>query len=248
MGMQANSKDQEALIREKYQGDREAAGLLADLARLEAGEPLAYIIGNIPFLGVSIGLESRPLIPRPETEWWAEALCGRIGEEPLRILDLCAGSGAIGLSVLKQCPSARVSFGELVPAHAELIRKNIKTNNLDGERADVRAGDLFSPLAGERYDIIATNPPYIPDTRVLDASVTTFEPHEALYAGEDGLALIRRIAAEAPAHLLEGGELWMECDIANITAAQTLLLEGGFRSAEIRTDPYGRERLLVAQL
>lgn len=247
MAMDAHRADVEALIREKYAGDPGAKGVAEDLARLNSGEPLAYVIGNIPFLGLTILLDSKPLIPRPETEWWTEELIKHISERAVSLLDLCAGSGAIGLAVLKHCPNVRVSFGELVPEHAQTIQKNIEVNGLDASRADIRIGNLFVPFVHERYDVIATNPPYIPETRMLDTRVTAHEPHEALFAGADGLDSIRSIAEEAPTHLTGTGELWMECDISNIGIAQELALKN-FTQADIRTDQYGRERVLVAHL
>lgn len=237
MGM---DQDVAALKREKPDWDEN------DVARLAAGEPLAYIIGHIPFLGVSVELFSHPLIPRPETEWWAELLCEHVSNKPMRVLDLCAGSGAVGLAVLSHCPTAKVSFGELMEEHQGAIAASIKKNNLEVAHADIRIGDLFAPFAGETFDIIATNPPYIPDDRELPKEVTQFEPPEALYAGADGLAVIRRTCAEAPAHLNEGGELWMECDIANVEEAQKLAQDGGAKRTQIRNDQYERPRLLVA--
>lgn len=246
--MEITRQEKTALVEEKYGGNDRAPGLTEDLARLAQGEPLAYVIGHIPFLGVSVHLDSHPLIPRPETEWWTEELVKRIGSAPLSVLDLCAGSGAIGLALLKHCPQVKVSFGEVVPEHSATIEKNITSNALDRARAVIRISDLFATFTGERYDIIATNPPYIPASRSLDTGVTAFEPHEALYAGEDGLTLIRRMVSEAKDHLTSQGELWMECDIANIQEAAALAREAGFRSVTIRTDLYGRERLVVAQL
>lgn len=239
------------LIRDKY-GSLDAVSeeaLEKDVERLRAGEPLAYVIGWLPFQGLRIGLGSRPIIPRPETEWWTgeliKALETRFGEQPFRLLDLCAGSGAIGLSVLARFPHAEVSFGESIALHTDQIAENVRSNHLDATRARIRRGDLFTPFFEERYDVIASNPPYIPDERELEESVSAFEPPEALYAGTDGLDIIRRIAQEAREHLLPNGELWMECDIANIEEARELVREGGAKTTEIRMDQYGRARLLV---
>jgi release factor glutamine methyltransferase len=206
----------------------------------------------MPFLDLRIGLESRPLIPRPETEWWTEALIEhlkeRFGEEPFSFLDLCAGSGAIGLAVLAAFPNAKVSFAEIVPAHAAQIRKNIEANELDAGRADVRESDLFSRYTlDDLFDVIATNPPYVPAERVLEKEVTSHEPARALFAGPDGLSYIRQIAGGASAYLRPKAELWMECDITNINQAAQLLLEAdsGAMRTEIRTDPYSRPRIVV---
>lgn len=240
-------KEEELLVRDKYGGDREAA-TDRDRDRLSEGEPLAYVIGWTPFLGLQIDLTSRPLIPRPETEWWTEELTAhlreRFGDAPFAFLDLCAGSGAIGLAVLKALPNARVTFAELRPEHIEDIRRSLLMNELDASRATLVAGDLFAEVPG-RFDVIATNPPYIPETRALERSVAAYEPSEALFSGTDGLSLIRRIAADAPEHLSPQGELWLEADIDNIEEAKALLIEGGASSAEIRTDLYGRPRIVV---
>lgn len=244
-----NQKEREFLIRDKYDGNAEA-DLSKDLARLSEGEPLAYVIGWIPFLGLRISLDSKPLIPRPETEAWTEELHTRLrekfGNQAFTFLDLCAGSGAIGLSVLSAFPAARVRFAELMPLHCAQIRRNIEENDLDASRATVHAGDLFDVFpSDQQFNVIATNPPYVPETRTLDASVTNFEPKEALYAGDDGLDLIRRIATEVSDRLEDNGELWMECDIDNIEEAKELLLSHGAKEATIRNDVYGRPRVCV---
>lgn len=240
-------KEEELLVRDKYGGDREAA-TDRDRERLSEGEPLAYVIGWIPFLDIKVDLSSRPLIPRPETEWWTEELIAhareRFGSEPFAFLDLCAGSGAIGLAVLKALPNARVTFAELKPEHLESIRKSFGMNELNASRATLVASDLFEEIP-ERFDMIATNPPYIPEGRTLEQSVAAYEPVEALFSGTDGLSLIRRIASEAHEHLLPQGELWLEADIANVEEARSLLMDGGATAAEIRTDLYGRPRIVV---
>ncbi|MBA3789311.1 HemK family protein methyltransferase [Patescibacteria group bacterium] len=242
-----------ALIRRDKYGNSARADLSKDEARLACGEPLSYVIGWVPFLNLKIRLDSHPLIPRPETEWWSEKLINYLEErfgsgetdKAFRLLDLCAGSGAIGLSILSYFPNAYVSFGELSHEHTDLIRMNIAENNLDVSRAVICAGDLFSPFTNERFDIIATNPPYIPDARELPQAVHAFEPPEALFSGPKGLDLIQRIILDVSHHLLSSGELWMECDISNIHEAQALLLASR-ADATIHEDLYGRPRLLVA--
>jgi len=234
--------DIESLIQDKYEGNMEA-DLSADLARLRSGEPLAYVIGWIPFLGLRIKLASMPLIPRPETEWWTEQLIQHLkktyGDEPFSLLDLCAGSGAIGLAILSVFPQASVTFSELIPKHAEQIKLNASVNGINASRIDVRVGDVFESIGVDTFDIIATNPPYIPASRVLDESLS-FEPNEALYSGSSGMDVITRICTEAQDHINPNGELWMECDVSNIEMAQALI-----PGSTIRTDQYGRPRVLV---
>lgn len=237
-------RDQHWLLEEKHRGD-ETPAYQADLGRLAQGEPVAYVIGSQPFLGLSIQLDSKPLIPRVETEWWTnELLKGIPADASLSFLDLCAGSGAIGCAALKRFSNAEVAFGELDPAHEATIRKNIGENGLDESRADVRIGDLFEPFGDAKFDVIAANPPYVPTDRDLPLSVARYEPASALFAGPDGLDVIRRIAAELPRHLAKDGVAWIECDRSHAKAAAHLFEERGFRT-EIRTDQYGKPRILL---
>lgn len=263
------TSEEKWLLEEKY-GGKETEAYKADKERLAKGEPLAYVIGSQPFLGLTIYLDSRPLIPRPETEWWTEQLLTEIGSRmrkvwpaehrsdrrpedfpktvtDFRFLDLCAGSGAIGCAALAKLPNAEVYFGEIEPAHKSTIEKNIKENNLDERRAFVQIGDLFEPFKNMTFDVIAINPPYIPEGRILEKSVTEFEPHKALYSGEDGLELMRKIAKELPYFLNKDGVAWIECDSARAVATRELFAEQKL-SATLRTDQYGVERLLVVSL
>lgn len=241
--------DLELLIQDKYEGDASKV-TNEDKKRLASGEPLAYVIGWVPFLGLRIDLSSKPLIPRPETEWWTEKLIAHVrekhGDSPFTLLDLCAGSGAIGLAILSSFPNAHVSFGERIPEHTEQIRKNIELNDLDSSRAEICISDVFTEFGEEKWDYIATNPPYIPSTRNLENSVIGFEPSEALFAGADGLDIISCIAGETRLHIEDDGELWIECDIQNAEATQKLLVRDGAKKVALHKDLYGRARLVIA--
>jgi len=244
-------QDIRALMRDKYDGDM-GADMHDDLARLARGEPLAYVIGWVPFLGLHIDLGSKPLIPRPETEQWAEELIARLhqkfGGAAFAFLDLCAGSGAVGLAVLHTFQNVRVTFAELDDGHAKSITESISANALAASRAEVVGGDLFEKISVKRFDIIAANPPYIPQERILPKSVMDFEPPLALFSGTYGLDLIERIAKLAPTHLEKDGELWLECDESNIASAKQMLHASGFAEVSLHTDQYGRERFLVGYL
>lgn len=265
------TRDEQWLLEEKYAG-KESDAYETDKKRLARGEPLGYVIGSQPFLNLKIYLDSKPLIPRPETEWWAEQLLENIlamrefpepkmgvglgqaarsapmfgsgNERQLKFLDLCAGSGAIGCAALARLPHAKVYFGEINPVHKDTIIKNIRENNLDASRADIRIGDLFEPFGDTQFDIIAANPPYIPTDRVLPESVARYEPEQALRSGADGLNLIRRIATNLPKYLAQNGQAWIECDSAHAAAACALFQAQNLK-AEIRTDHYGKPRILV---
>lgn len=236
------NRDERWLLDEKY-GGTETPEYEADKRRLTAGEPLGYVIGWQPFLGLKMYLDSHPLIPRSETEWWVEQLLQN-SPAPSTVLDLCAGSGAIGCAALAKLPTAHVYFGEIDPAHEATIQKNIQENTLDASRAEVRIGDLFTPFGDMRFDVIAANPPYIPSGRTLEPSVTDYEPALALFSGHDGLDLMRRIAVELPNRLTKSGRAWVECDSAHAPAARELFEAQGL-SAEIRTDQYSVPRVVV---
>lgn len=204
------NNEEKWLLKEKYQGTT-CPEFLTDCRRLTEGEPLAYIIGTIPFCNTTIYLDSRPLIPRTETEYWVAKAITDIAsrKEPL-VLDLCAGSGAIGVAVLANVSSARVDFGEIDTRHHSTILKNVHENGIDSTRARIFGGDLFTKI-GSRYDVILTNPPYIDPTRDRsEHSVRTYEPHRALYGGVRGTAYIRTIIREAPRHLTRNGVLYLE--------------------------------------
>ncbi len=259
-------KNQEAgwLLKEKYHGQK-TEGFLADCARLEAGEPLAYLIDSIPFLDCTITLTSKPLIPRPETEFWVEQAISAIKSaqgsprqglgEPwasgLLVLDLCAGSGAIGVAVAKACPDAHVAFAELEAAHFPTIKQNLALNlmltePILRERYTFYTGDLLDALPPDTmFDFILSNPPYIDAAaNTVEATVTAHEPHLALFGGERGLELIALIIAAAPNHLRPNGQLWLEHEPFQAEAIQALAEEHGFTTTH-HEDQYGTVRYSI---
>lgn len=206
------------LLQDKYAGNK-TAEFEKDVLRLREGVPLAYIIGWTPFLHTKIWLDSSPLIPRPETEFWVEKVISKIKQiqtsevrpPMLKILDLCAGSGCIGVAILKNIPNAVVHFAEIDVRHHETIRKNILENEIDLERTKIFGGNLFENIS-DKYDFIVTNPPYI-DPKLsgrIQESVKTHEPEIALFGGTDGMEIIKKMIKEAPKYLNEGGLLYIE--------------------------------------
>ena len=207
------NQEERWILEEKYKG-QECEAFLADCQRLTAGEPLAYIIGYVPFLNATIYLDSHPLIPRTETEFWVEKAINEMQIAPIanpKILDLCAGSGCIGVAVAKAVPSADIDFIEIDSVHNSTIYRTIVSNAIDLDRCRIITSDLFSELGKEKYDYILTNPPYI-DSALdrTELSVKMHEPHIALYGGSRGLATIQKIIQDASAHLTPHGVLYIE--------------------------------------
>lgn len=236
------SQDSKWLLKEKYGGEKSEA-FFADVKRLALGEPLAYLIGHVPFLDTTIGLDSHPLIPRPETEFWTEKAIAAIKEKssPVKILDLCSGSGCIGVAVAKAVPNSTVHFSEIEASHVETIKKNLKTNDIPENRTLVAHTSLFDSLPYQ-YDFILSNPPYIDETlNRVDRSVINFEPHLALFGGEDGMEVIEKIISSAIDHLNSGGQLWLEHEPEQ-TEVITELAEKYLYTISTHRDQYGTER------
>ena len=243
------SQDEKWLLKEKY-ADVESAEFEADRKRLAVGEPLGYAIGYVPFLGCKIYLDSRPLIPRAETEFWVEkaiAVIKRAAPGAPRVLDLCAGSGAIGVAVARQVPTVQITFAEIYKAHLPTIGKNLNENTILCTNYKVFQSDLFSNVHGE-FDFVLCNPPYIdPILDRTESSVKNFEPHEALYGGLGGLELIKKIITASPAHLSAAGELWLEHEPEQSAKIKELAEQNSF-VAEVHKDQYGVERYSILTL
>ncbi len=240
------SRDALWLLKEKYNGT-ETDAYHADCARLTRGEPLAYVIGHIPFLETTISLDSRPLIPRAETEYWVERAIQELKslKKDVYALDLCAGSGCIGVAVLKMLPVARVDFCEINARHHSDITHNIAQNGIDTARTHIYGGDLFAEIpAHTRYDAILSNPPYIDPARSehTHASVLEHEPHEALFGGVSGMEFIERILNDAPTYLLPSGILYIEHEPEQREEIHRIAARLPYISCETHTDQYGVPR------
>jgi len=232
------------LLKEKYNGEK-SEGFFADCERLAAGEPLAYLIGHVPFLGATIHLDSRPLIPRPETEFWTEKAIEEMRAHPnasgVRVLDLCAGSGCIGIAVQRALPNANVDFVEIDKKHHSNIQRNVEINDIDSKRARVFGGDLFKNVC-DTYDIILSNPPYIdPALDRTEESVKAHEPARALYGGTNGTEIIARIITESPHRLKENGVLYIEHEPEQEAFIQAHGSETGF-NVSTHPDQFGIQR------
>lgn len=217
-----------------------AADRLQALAtRRLAGEPLAYLTGEKAFHGLTLRVDARVLDPRDDTETlvdWALALLP--ADAPRRVLDLGTGSGAIALAIAQQRPLAQVVAVDASADALAVARANAERLGL---RVDMRLGDWLTPVAGERLDLIVSNPPYIADTDP-HLPALAHEPRQALVSGADGLDDIRRIVAQAPAHLAPGGWLLLEHGWDQAGAVRDLLGAAGFAQVQSRRDLAGIER------
>ena len=221
------------------------------------GRPLQYVMGTASFYGIDLAVDERVLIPRPETELLAERAIAELKERPFpKVMDLCTGSGAIAAAVAANVPNVKVVATELSPRAFMLARVNLRPY----ANVKVLRGDLFEALESKDsdpstkdipFDAILTNPPYIPSGAIdgLAPEVKDHEPHMALDGGKDGLDIIKRIIAEAPAHLKPSGFLLMEIGDDQADAVMDLVLSSGaYRGASILKDLAQKDRMLMAQI
>ena len=213
-----------------------------------AGEPVAYLIGEWEFYGLPLDISESVLIPRPDTEVLVEQALSRLqGVSVPRILDLCAGSGCVGLALAKHLPGSRVVLGELDEGALRICRQNIRRNDLTGRVVSLQMNALEKPPAhlGE-FDAIVSNPPYIPDGDIagLDVSVRDYEPHLALRGGEDGLDFYRAICAQWRTALRADGRLLFEVGIGQADDVLRIMRSCGFGDVEITPDLNGIPRVV----
>ena len=217
-----------------------------------AGEPVAYLIGEWEFYGLPLDISESVLIPRPDTETLAEAAIDWLAQQDgPRVLDLCAGSGCLGLAIASQVKDARVVLGELSDGALRICRQNIRRNGLTGRVTAMQLDALHPPLQrlGD-FDCIVSNPPYIPtgDLPGLDPSVRDYEPHMALDGGADGLDFYRAILRHWPAVLHPGSRLYFEVGIGQADDVLRLMRSVGFGDLEILPDQAGIPRVVLGAL
>ena len=247
----AAGKSREQFYRDMalYAPDPVEEKLAALVERRLAGEPVAYLIGEWEFYGLTLDVTPDVLIPRMDTEVLAERaiLLARAAGEGARVLDLCAGSGCVGLAVAANVPTCRVVLADVSEAALKICKGNVRRNELNARVTCVQADALQKPDAALwDFDVIACNPPYIPtgDLAGLDVSVRDYEPRSALDGGADGLDFYRAITARWGSALRLGGSLLFEVGINQAMDVAALLERSGFEDIQSTQDTQGIPRVV----
>lgn len=232
----------------EYQPPHEVIERFNDwIERRACREPLAYIIGKREFFGIDFEVTPDVLIPRQETEVLVETAVNVLSGicAPV-VADIGLGSGAIAVSIAKSVPDAVVYGTELSTSALEIARRNAERAGVDSQTHFLE-GDLFEPLAGLRFDLIASNPPYIPSDEIdhLQPEVSKFEPRRALDGGPDGLDYYRLITKRAPEYLKPGGILAVEVGAGEAAMVEELFSVNGFSDVRSIFDYGGIERVVI---
>jgi len=213
-------------------------------------EPLQHILGTMEFAGLSLKVDRRALIPRPETEYLVELLVRRFSTKPAHVLDLGTGTGAIALALAKAWPEAKIVAVEQSEEALALARENAVSSGLTATVDFLRSNWFEHVSKDEKFDLIVSNPPYLSDeeTDTAQPEVRDFEPRQALAAGADSAVALEKIIGEAPARLTPGGTLALETGIAQHARLSALLQAQGYGRTESLKDLTGRDRFLLATL
>jgi release factor glutamine methyltransferase len=246
------------LLKEKYKG-KPTKQFYKDIERLKKGEPLDYVIGFTEFLGCKIDLSKRPLIPRPETEFWAEKVIEKIRPSAdftlshnfytgykIKILDMFAGSGCIGIAILKHIPNSLCDLADIEANNLKQIKINLKINNIDKKRFKIIKSDVFLNIKG-KYDYIFANPPYIAikNKNIVQKSVLKYEPKKALFGGKDGLFYIKIFLKDAKNYLKEDGVIFMEFSPEQKKEIEKIIKKTGYDNFEFYKDQYNKWRWVI---
>ena len=250
----ASGKTPEALIADRTLYASEEICLRAEnyVRRHLAGEPIAYILGQWDFYDMTLTVTPDVLIPRDDTMAVTELAVKKtmyLPQNP-RVLDLCTGSGCIGLAVARRVQDAKVTLSDVSPAALRVAKKNVADLHLSG-RVSCVAVDVTKPAAPflGKFDLITANPPYVTTAEMekLDPSVRDYEPHLALHGGEDGLDFYRAIAANFRSALRPGAYLALEFGMGQEAAVCQILENAGFEIVELREDNAGITRAVLAR-
>ncbi len=218
----------------------------AAFKRRAGHEPLQYITGTVDFAEMRLKVGPGVLVPRPETELLVAEVAKRAGK-PERILDLCTGSGCIALELARRFPEADIVGTDVSSEALAYARQNI--SELETANVNLLHGEMFAPLRGMRFDVIVSNPPYIPAGEIdaLQPEVAKFEPRSALDGGADGLDFFREIARKAPGYMENGALLALELGAGQAPSVSELLRANGFRDIEILKDYAGHKRMMFSR-
>ena len=250
----ASGADRLEAVRDEPATAGMVAHLDAMIARYLAGEPLAYVLGRWSFRHVDLAVDRRVLIPRPETEVVAGVAIdlARALPRPTVVADLGTGSGAIGLSLADELPvdGVTVWLTDASDDALDVARANLAGLGRRAANVRIAGGHWFDALpTGTSLDLVVSNPPYVASGSAdVAASVVAWEPHEALFAGADGLDDIGAIAVAAPGWLRPGGWLVLEIGADQGDAVERLLVGRGYTDVAIRPDLAGRDRVAVARV
>lgn len=219
------------------------------IARRARREPIAYILGHQEFWGLAFEVGPAVLIPRPETELIVESALSVVpADRATAIADICTGSGCIAVALARERPRARVVATELSNAALEIAQRNARRHGT-ADRVTFTRADLFGDIEGP-FDVVVSNPPYVAesDRRSLQPEVRDYEPALALFAGPDGLDVVRRLVHEAPARLRSGGSLIFEFGFGQAEAVEELISRtAGLTMIGLRRDLQDIPRVAVAR-
>ena len=222
---------------------------IALLERRYRGEPMQHITGECEFYGLPFKVTRDVLVPRPDTEHLVEKVIelAQHFERP-RIVDVGTGSGAIAVVLAHTLPAAEITATDLSDSALAVARENAERNNVAAQIHFLQ-GDLLAPIVGEPFDIVASNPPYVPNSEraLIAVEVREYEPALALFGGPDGLDIYRRLIPAAHSALVPGGFITLEIGFTQAEAIEQLLASSGFRNIEFTPDLQGIPRVASAQ-
>ena len=210
--------------------------------------PIAYIIGEREFMGLPFKVTKDTLIPRPDTEILVENVLNNVDKDKeIEIVDIGTGSGAIILSLLVNLPKAQGKTVDISSKAIEVAKENA-VNLQVNDRCEFFVGDLFAPLNGNKFDLIVSNPPYIPqkDIATLEDDVKEYEPVSALTDGGDGLSYYRRLLSEGKAYIKENGFIALEIGIYQSEDVKQIAMDNGWKNIKIIKDYAGIDRVVLA--